>query len=1185
MDKNELIALYHSHPNISRIRAFLHQDGRKTLHLNGLLGSSAPLLLAALDGGEAGSRDSGHRDSGLRDSGLRDSGLRESGLRESGSGNQGSGEAGSRESQVRLILLNDREEAAYFFNDLSNLLGQQYVYFFPSSYKRSLRMQQLDKDNVMLRTEVLNRLAGRNRRAMIVTYPEAILERVVSKAELSRNTLIMKKGEELSLDFVTEMLHEYGFERNDFVYEPGQYSVRGGIIDVFSYSSENPYRISFLGDEVESIRSFEVETQLSIRKHASISIVPNLNERLEDSVNQTFFDFLPDGAQFWSRDLTFCLSRIEQIIQGIEVSATSEVRSLTEAPTEEDEKVLDPITFRKKLVEPEDIQQKLTVIQIIEFGQKHFFPSVESFFFSTSLQPPFNKNFDLFKEKLIENKNDLYRNILTSESPKQLARLESIVNPDESHPEVKIDKIELGLHQGFYDHDLRFACFTDHQIFERYHKFKLRRSYSKKEALSIKELTDLHPGDYDGHVDHGVGQFGGLEKVDINGKRQEAIKLVYKDKDALYVSIHSLHRISKYKGKDGEAPRVHKLGSGAWQKLKQKTKSRIKDIAQELIALYAKRLTQVGFAFTPDTYLQHELEASFIYEDTPDQYKATQAVKEDMESGTPMDRLVCGDVGFGKTEVAMRAGFKAATDSKQVAILVPTTILALQHYKTFTARFKDFPIKVEYISRLRSTKDQNRVLRELAEGKVDIIIGTHKLINKSVTFKDLGLLIIDEEQKFGVAMKEKLRQVKLNVDTLTLSATPIPRTLQFSMMGARDLSIINTPPPNRHPIITELVTLNEELIKEVIEYELDRGGQVFFIHNRVQNIAEVEGLINRVIPKARTVVAHGQMDGKQLEDRMLGFINGDHDILIATSIIENGLDIPNANTIIINNAHHFGLSDLHQLRGRVGRSNKKAFCYLIAPPMHLLTQDSRRRLRAIHEFAELGSGFNIAMQDLDIRGAGNILGAEQSGFISDIGFETYQKILNEALAELRQQGIGESGEIGRSEAESRSRSASGGGRTWVSDTSIDSDLPVLFPENYIESTSERIRLYRELDDIEDEDHLLAFTMQLEDRFGEPPPQTEELLNVVRLRWLALQLGIERIMLKNKKMVLYFVSNQESSYYNSPTFVRILEFVQKHPRHCQMREKNEKLTLSFERIMSVSKALEILRALAGQETTG
>jgi len=1131
VNKRELISLYESHPNISRIRAFLHENKSKALHLNGLLGSAAPLLLATLE---------------------------------------------TDQKNTRVIMLNEREEAAYFFNDLTNLLESQYVYYFPSSYKRSLRMQQLDKDNVMLRTEVLNRMASRNRKALVITYPEAILERVVSKKELSNHTLHLKKDEEVNLDFITEVLYEYGFERNDFVYEPGQFSVRGGIIDVFSFSSEHPYRISFLGDQVESIRSFEIETQLSIRKHASISIVPNLNEQLNDSNTQTLFDFLPEGSEFWTKDLGLCLNRMDQILQGIEVSATSEVRALTEAPTEDNEDILDPAIFRKKLVDTSEIHQKVSEIQLVEFGQNHFFTSLKSLFFNTSLQPPFNKNFELLKEKLLENNQDMYQNILLSESDKQLSRLEAILNPDEEEKSIPFEKALLTLHEGFYDHDLRLAFFTDHQIFERYHRFKLRRSYPKKEALNIKQLTDLHPGDYVVHVDHGIGQFGGLEKVEINGRKQEAIKLVYKDKDTLYVSIHSLHRISKYKGKDGEPPKVYKLGSGAWDKLKQKTKKRIKDIAKELIALYAKRKAEEGFAFSQDTYLQHELEASFIYEDTPDQLKATQALKKDMESPIPMDRLVCGDVGFGKTEVAMRAAFKAATDSKQVAVLVPTTILALQHFKTFSARFKDFPVKVEYISRLKSQKEQTKILKEVAEGKVDILIGTHKLLGKNVNFTDLGLLIIDEEQKFGVAMKEKLRHVKLNVDTLTLTATPIPRTLQFSMMGARDLSIINTPPPNRHPIITELVSLNEEMIKEAIEYELDRGGQVFFIHNRVQNISELESLINRVVPKARTIVAHGQMEGKILEDRMLKFINGDDDVLIATTIIENGLDIPNANTIIINNAHHFGLSDLHQLRGRVGRSNKKAFCYLIAPPLHLLPKESQRRLKAIHEFSELGSGFNIALQDLDIRGAGNILGGEQSGFISDIGFETYQKILNEALQELRNSLDSEN--ESQQNTLNRIEGSNMENEVFVSDTSIDSDLAVLFPESFIESTSERIRLYRELDDIKDEEGLQIFSDKLEDRFGTFPSQTHELINVVRLRWLAMSLGVERIMMKNQRMVLYFVSNQNSPFFSSPVFVKILDYVQKHPRHCQMREKNGKLTLSFGKIESVGEAILRLEAI-------
>jgi transcription-repair coupling factor (superfamily II helicase) len=874
------------------------------------------------------------------------------------------------------------------------------------------------------------------------------------------------------------------------------------------------------------------------------------------------------------------------------------LRRLSEAVTlDEEEGMLDPAQFRKKLVDVSELLNRIARVQVVEFGHKHFFTAIESLFFNTSLQPAFNKNFELLKEKILANTEDGYKTYLLSDNIKQLDRLKAILDPDEKEKRG-FEGIDVALHEGFYEHDLRIALFTDHQIFERYHKFKVRSSFGKKEALNMQELTDLHPGDYVVHVDHGIGQFGGLETIEINGKRQEAVRLVYRDQDVLYVSIHSLHRISKYKGREGESPHIHKLGSGSWQALKARAKSKIKDIAKELIELYAKRKSAEGFAFTPDSYLQYELEASFLYEDTPDQYKATADVKADMESANPMDRLVCGDVGFGKTEVAVRAAFKAATDSKQVAVLVPTTILALQHYKTFRERLKEFPAKVDYISRLRSPKDQNRVLKELEEGKIDILIGTHKLIGKSIKFKDLGLLIIDEEQKFGVAVKEKLRQMKLSVDTLTLTATPIPRTLQFSMMGARDLSIINTPPPNRHPIITELFSLNEELIRDVIDYELSRDGQVFIIHNRVQNIGEVESMINRVVPKARTIVAHGQMEGSMLEDRMLGFINGDYDILIATSIIENGLDIPNANTIIINNAHHFGLSDLHQLRGRVGRSNKRAFCYLIAPPLHLLTPDARRRLKAVADFSELGSGFNIALQDLDIRGAGNLLGAEQSGFISDIGFETYQKILAEAMQELQEaeylsqpaeSSINQVAEPGPAATHTESlTSGTSKANSFpamhtrrpvpVQDTTVDCDLEVLFPEAYIESTRERVRLYRELDETLNETALESFANQLIDRFGPMPAQTADLLNVVRLRWVAQEIGIERIQLKNNRMVCYFISNQNSPYYQSPEFSRVLQYVQKNPRICRMKETGGKLTLSFEGIKSVKRALDILHGI-------
>ena len=1173
MKNTDLISLWSNHPNLLRMRDFFVSEKEKTLHLNGLTGSSPAVLLAAM---------------------------------------------APLYRQSRMIILSEREEAAYFHNDLAHLLGDDHVFFFPSSFKRAIRMQQVDKDNILMRTEVLNKLSTPNVKPLIVTYPEALLERVVSRKELQAHTLNVKPGEKIDMDFMIDLLFQYGFQRSDFVWEPGQFAVRGGIIDVFSYSAENPYRIDFIGDEVESIRTFDVETQLSSHKLDRVSIIPNLSDQLTDSAIQTIFEFLPENSQVWSRDLTYCLSRMENILQGIDISASDDLRRLSEAVTlDEEEGMIDPAQFRKKLVDVSELLTRIENVQVVEFGHNHFFPPTESLFFNTSPQPAFNKNFELLIEKIKVNRDDGYRTFLLSDNPKQLERLKSIIEgekgsgraeevrslgDDDGVKRLGFGEILTALHEGFYDHDLRIALFTDHQIFERYHKFKVRNSFGKKEAINMQELTDLHPGDYVVHVDHGIGQFGGLETVEINGRRQEAVRLVYRDQDVLYVSIHSLHRISKYKGREGESPKIHKLGSGSWQALKARAKSKIKDIAKELIELYAKRKSTEGFAFSADSYLQAELEASFIYEDTPDQYKATADIKADMESDTPMDRLVCGDVGFGKTEVAVRAAFKAVADSKQVAILVPTTILALQHYKTFRERLREFPAKVEYTSRLRGAKDQSRVLKELEEGKIDILIGTHKLIGKSIKFKDLGLLIIDEEQKFGVAVKEKLRQMKMNVDTLTLTATPIPRTLQFSMMGARDLSIINTPPPNRHPIITELFSLNEELIRDVIDYELSRDGQVFIIHNRVQNIGEVEAMVNRVVPKARTIVAHGQMEGHVLEDRMLGFINGDYDILIATSIIENGLDIPNANTIIINNAHHFGLSDLHQLRGRVGRSNKRAFCYLIAPPLHLLTPDARRRLKAVADFSELGSGFNIALQDLDIRGAGNLLGAEQSGFIADIGFETYQKILAEAMAELQEaeyqsrpeedektedektedRRSGDGGrEDGRAVAGGRGDGRMGAGRVRprvVQDTTVDCDLEVLFPENYIESTRERVRLYRELDETLNETALESFANQLVDRFGTMPPQTLDLLNVVRLRWLAQEIGIERIQLKNSRMVCYFVSKQDSPYYQSEEFSRVLQFVQKNPRSCNMKETGGKLTMSFEGVREVKRALEILERI-------
>ncbi|MCK5171119.1 MAG: transcription-repair coupling factor, partial [Bacteroidales bacterium] len=922
--------------------------------------------------------------------------------------------------------------------------------------------------------------------------------------------------------------------------------------DIFSFASDLPYRVDFFGDEVESIRSFDIENQLSKENFSQISIVPKIVNPDKDNMDfkqtESFFHFLTQDSMVWTDNLTFILDKTNEI-----------------------QKKLDEQTKENQIITKEHLLEAISNFKCIEFGQNSYFKQNE-ILFKTSHQPAFNKNFELLTDNIIQNTEKNYTTYILSDNEKQIERLEAIFN--DINPEIKFEPILKTIHEGFIDHDLKICLYTDHQIFGRYHKFKIKNSLQKKEQITMRELTGLHPGDYVVHIDHGIGKFGGLEKIDINGKTQEAIKLVYKDQDTLYVSIHALHKISKYKGKDAEPPKIYKLGTGAWQKLKQNTKSKIKDIAKELILLYAQRKEQKGFAFSPDTYLQTELESSFIYEDTPDQLTSTNSVKNNMESDTPMDRLICGDVGFGKTEIAVRAAFKAVTDSKQVAILVPTTILALQHYQTFKERLADFPCNIEYLSRLRTRKQQTETIKNLGEGKTDIIIGTHKLVGKEIRFKDLGLLIIDEEQKFGVSVKEKLKKLKINVDTLTLTATPIPRTLQFSMMGARDLSIINTPPPNRYPIITELHTFNKDIIKEAIDYEFQRNGQVFFIHNRIQNIQEIEVLINKLCPDVRTVVAHGQMEGNKLEKVMLDFINYDYDVLIATTIVESGLDIPNANTIIINNAQNFGLSDLHQLRGRVGRSNKKAFCYLIAPPLTSVTQEARRRLKAIEEFSELGSGFNIAMQDLDIRGAGNLLGAEQSGFITDIGFETYHRILNEAILELKESSFQELYEK-EQEQEIEKQIAQ---QKFIADCQIDTDLELLFPDNYINNISERIRLYRELDNIETEEKLIDFESQLKDRFGNLPSQTVELMNVVRLRWLAVELGFEKIILKNEKMVAYFISNQQSPYYKSTIFSKILGFIQQNPKDIKMKETNNKLTLSFDHTNNVQNAIDKIQKI-------
>jgi transcription-repair coupling factor (superfamily II helicase) len=1057
-----------------------------------------------------------------------------------------------------VVVSRDKEEAAYLHDDITRIIGEAKVCFFPASYRRVAQHDNVDNAGVILRTETLDRLASGETGLTIITYPEAIAEWVLNKEKLADNTLSLHAGEKISIGFIEEVLEEYGFSREDFVYGPGQYSIRGGIVDVFSFSSETPVRLDFFGDEVESIRAFDMESQLSTLKLDKITIVPNLIDIDQGTQRATVFEFLQGDSYFWINDLHFLLSVLEDINP-----------SLEEAPGEKKDQP-------NILVPTEIIKEKLDSCKISDYSGR-WKNGDEEFIFSTVSQPAFNKDFEILAGNLIEYKEKGYTIFLLSSNEKQIERLSSIF--EEQDKEVSFVPVNDTVNEGFIDNDLGICVYTDHQIFERYHKYKLNTSFAKSEALTISELTGLHPGDYIVHSDHGIGKFGGLEKVEINGKMQETVRLVYKDNDILFVSIHNLHRVSKYKGKDGGAPKIYKLGTGAWQKLKQTTKKKVKDIARELIALYAKRKTSDGYAYAPDTYMQKELEASFIYEDTPDQLAATNATKEGMESKMPMDRLVCGDVGFGKTEVAIRAAFKAVADNKQVAVLVPTTILALQHFQTFSDRLKNFPCTVDYISRLKPTGQQKKTLSDLAAGKLDIIIGTHRLVGKDVQFRDLGLLIIDEEQKFGVKVKEKLRSLKLNVDTLTLTATPIPRTLQFSLMGARDLSIINTPPPNRYPIVTEVHTFNHQVIKEAIDYEVSRNGQVFFIHNRVQNINEVEAMVNKLCPGVKTIVAHGQMEGPKLEKIMLEFIRGDYDVLVATTIIESGLDIPRANTIIINGAQNFGLSDLHQLRGRVGRSNIKAFCYLMAPPVVSQTPEARRRLKAIEEFSELGSGFNIAMQDLDIRGAGNLLGAEQSGFIADIGFETYQRVLNEAIQELKEGEFQDLFEEERQKEMERQKDT----YRFIDDCQIDTDLEILIPGEYVSNISERVKLYRELDNIQHEEKLIDFEKMLHDRFGPLPPATKELIDVVRLRWLAMQLGFEKIILKSGKMLIYFISNQMSPYYKSPVFASILQYVQNNPRKLKMKEGKDKLSMILEEVTTIYQAIDKVKQMRKNDT--
>ncbi len=1064
---------------------------------------------------------------------------------------------------VHVHILADKEQAAYFYNDLEQILKdrdiettRKQVLFFPSSFKKTIYSGQKDNLGLLSRTEILNRLHSRAKKFIIVTYPEAMSEKVVNKKFLEKNTLKVKSGEAISMEFVLDLLIEYEFERADFVIEPGQFSLRGGLIDVYSFSGDHPYRIEFESDKIASIRTFDPTNQLSIEKKEEISIIPDIRINRDKHIKyDSLFSFLPEHTLIWSEDVRYTAD------------------------------ILDKNEDTDLFLTGQGFLDEIERYRLLEYGKNYFSSTSGKVYYNMSPQPSFNKNFDLLFEDLQQNAVKGLKNILLTDNPKQEERLKSILNdiqaknqedgkdilPDDPRYTSQVTlhdlqtTIDFPLHEGFIDRDLKIACYTDHQIFERYHRFHLRDGYVSKEALTLKELYDLRPGDFVTHIDHGIGRFDGLEKIINNGKEQEAIRLVYKNNDILYVSIHSLHRISKYIGKEGTAPVLNRLGSNAWNKLKNKAKSRVKDIARELIRLYAERRAAKGIPCSPDTYLQTELEASFIYEDTPDQLKATVDVKKDLEAEFPMDRLICGDVGFGKTEIAIRAAFKVVSESRQVAILVPTTILALQHYKTFSERLRGFPCTVNYINRFKSAKEQIQILKELEAGKIDILIGTHRLLSKDMKFKNLGLLIIDEEQKFGVSAKEKIKHFKVNVDSLTLTATPIPRTLQFSLMGARDLSIINTPPPNRYPVQTEIHPFREDVIREAVQYELSREGQVFFVNTRVQNINDVAGMVQRMVPKAKVAVAHGQMESKKLEQVMVDFIEGDYDVLVATTIIESGLDITNVNTIIVNDAHHYGLSDLHQLRGRVGRSNKKAFCYLIAPPMSSLTDEARKRLRAIEEFSDLGSGFNIAMRDLDIRGAGNILGAEQSGFISEIGFEMYQKILDEAIMEVKEQDFRD---IFKEEIP----------REFVKDCQIETDLEIMIPDHYITNITERLSLYKELDSLGSEYELMKFKGKLEDRFGPVPKQTLALLDTVRLRRLAKKIGFEKLILRNKHLICYFISNEDSAYFQSQQFSAILEYIKTNPSGCRMKEDKNKLMLIFNETPKVRDALQALEQI-------
>lgn len=1058
-----------------------------------------------------------------------------------------------------LVIGDSLDDAGYLYHDLSRVLGESAVLMFPSGYKRSIKYGQVDPPSQIMRTEVLNHWFDDPSLRYVVTYPEALAEHVATRDTIEAHTLQLAVGSTVDLAETEKWLRENGFQEVDYVYDPGHFAVRGSILDIYGYSCEEPFRIDFFGDEIESIRTFNIETQLSESKHDRISITSNVSQQ---GKGESLLDYIPADTLLWVRDADYTLQRIEAI----------STETFSDSALIADEGDKDAL---KHVVEPDRFAESLKNMRQIRFSAAANADADASaaIDFGCTPQGIYHKNFDLISDSLLKFIGDGYTVYILSDSEKQIERLRAIF--EDRGDDIKFTPVISTIHEGFVDHVTKACIFTDHQIFDRFHKYNLKsdRSRSGKLALSLKELGQIEVGDYVVHVDHGVGRFGGLIRTEVNGRMQEMIKLVYLNNDILLVSIHSLHKLAKYRGKEGVEPRINRLGSGAWGKMKERTKSKLKDIARDLIKLYAARKDEKGFAYSPDSYLQQELEASFIYEDTPDQLTATQAVKNDMESARPMDRLICGDVGFGKTEIAIRAAFKAATDNKQTAVLVPTTVLAYQHFNTFKNRLKEFPVRVDYLSRARSAKEVKQIKADLAEGKINILIGTHKLIGKDIKFKDLGLLIVDEEQKFGVAVKEKLKQMKVNVDTLTMSATPIPRTLQFSLMGARDLSAITTPPANRYPILTSVNAINDDIMLEAVNFEMSRNGQVFIVNHRIEGLYELEAMINRLVPDARTIVAHGQMPPEKLEKAIIDFANHDYDVLLATTIIESGIDMPNVNTIVINNAQNFGLSELHQLRGRVGRSSRKAFCYLLVPPHIPLNPVARRRLQAIESFSELGSGIHIAMQDLDIRGAGNLLGAEQSGFIADLGYETYQRILKEAVLELKNEEF----------SDTLTPDDSSDGQEFVADCVIESDMELLLPPEYVPQESERISLYKELDGIERELELQQFKLHLEDRFGKIPKETAELLRIPRLRYLARRLGIEKVVLKQGSMYIYFVDDNNKAYYQSPMFGRLLNFLQANPRRCRIREKNGRRSFAIADVPTVEEAVALLNNVLSLET--